>query len=246
MSVVDCGPGRIAIWRQLRRESADEIASILNEIFLERGPVEELLMDNATVFRSELLKTALDNWSVQRFFRATYHPSGNGIVERHHRTIKAMAERGNISPMEAVFWYNMSPRAGQADNSVPQRTVFRYEWRHPTVLPELKDHDTETTVKVGEEVWVKPAGARCTALWQKGLVTAINSRNNVSVDGMPRHILDVRRIVSVIEDSDDEQEEVEHEDQKAGRAEAERRYPDRGRRPPRWLGDYATDSEFDE
>ena len=54
LSVVDCGSGRIAIWRQLKRESADEIASILNEIFLERGPVGELLMDNATVFRSEL------------------------------------------------------------------------------------------------------------------------------------------------------------------------------------------------
>ena len=57
-------------------------------------------------------------------------------------------------------------------------------------------------------------------------MTAINSRNNVSVDGMPRHILDVRRVVSVIEDSDDEQEEAEHEDQEARRAEAERCYPD--------------------
>ena len=26
---------------------------------------------------------------------------------------------------------------------------------------ELKDHDKETTVEVGEEVWVKPADARC-------------------------------------------------------------------------------------
>ena len=226
MSVVDCGPGRIAIWRQLKRESADEIASILNEIFLERGPVEELLMDNATVFRSELLKRALDNWSVRWFFRAAYRPSGNGIVERHHRTIKAMAERGSISPMEAVFWYNVSPRAGQDENSAPQRAVFRYEWRHPAVQPKLKDHDKEATVEVGEEVWVKPTDGRCTALWQKGVVTAINSRNNVSVDGMPRHILDVRRVVSAIEDSDDEHEEVEREDQEAVRAEAERRYPD--------------------
>ena len=150
LSVVDCGPGRIGIWRQLKRESANEIASILNEIFLERGPVEELLMDNTTVFRSELLKRALDNWSVRRFFRAAYLPNGNEIVERHHRTIKAMAERGSISPMEAVFWYNMSPRAGQAENSVPQRAVFRYEWRHPAVKLGLKDHDKETTVEVGE------------------------------------------------------------------------------------------------
>ena len=163
--VVDRWPGRIAIRRQLKWESADEIASILNEVCLERGPVEELLMDNATVFRSELLKTALDNWSVQWFFRAEYHPSGNGIAERHHRTIKAMAERGSISPMETVFWYNVSPRAGQAKNFVPERAVFHYRWRHPTVQLELKDHDKETTVEVGEEVWVKPANARCTALW---------------------------------------------------------------------------------
>ena len=183
LSVVDCGPGRIAVWRQLKRESADEIASILNEIFLERGTVEELLMDNATVFRSELLKRALDNWSVRRFFRASYRPSGNGIVERHHRTIKAMAERGSISPMEAVFWYNVSPTAGQDENSVPQRAVFCYEWRNPAVQPKLKDHDKEATVEVGQEVWVKPADGRCTALWQKGVVTAINSRNNVSVYG---------------------------------------------------------------
>ena len=148
--------------------------------------------------------------------------------------------------MEADFWYNVSPRAGQDENSVPQRAVFRYEWRHPAVQPKLKDHDKEATVEVGEEVWVKPADGRCTAHWQKGVVTAINSRNNVSVDGMPRHILDVRRVVSAIEDSDDEHEEVEREDQEAVRAEAERRYPDRGRRPPRWLEDYMTDSDFDE
>ena len=51
----------VVIWRQLKQELADEIALILNEIFLERGPVEELLMHNATVFLSELLKRALDN-----------------------------------------------------------------------------------------------------------------------------------------------------------------------------------------
>ena len=208
--------------------------------------MEELLMDNATVIFSELLKRALNNWSVRRFFRAAYRPSGNGIVERHHRTIKAMAVRGSISPMEAVFWYNMSPRAGQAENSVPQRAVFHYEWRHPAVQPELKDHDKETTVEVGEEVWVKPADTKYTALWQKGVVTAINSRNSVSVDGMPRHILDVWRVISVIKHSDDEHEKVEHEDQEAVRAEAELRYPDRGRRPPRWLEDYVVDSDFDE
>ena len=70
-------------------------------------------MDNSTVFRSLAMTAFMERWKVRSFFRAAYRPSGNGIVERHHRTIKAMAERGSISPLEATFWYNMSPRSGQ-------------------------------------------------------------------------------------------------------------------------------------
>ena len=103
LSMIDCGPGRVAIWRELRTETAVEIGSILNEIFLERGPVDEVLMDNSTVFRSGTLKSMFDKWKVKRFFRAAYRPGSNGIVERHHRTIKAIAERGRISPAEVCF-----------------------------------------------------------------------------------------------------------------------------------------------
>nr|XP_027233814.1 uncharacterized protein LOC113825211 [Penaeus vannamei] len=133
LSMVDCGPGRVAIWRRLRGETAEEISGILNELFLERGPVDEVLMDNSTAFRSQVLKNMLDKWNISRFFRAAYRPSGNGIVERHHRTIKVLAERSQETPMEAVFWYNMSPRSGQHERAVPQRAVFKYEWRNPSM-----------------------------------------------------------------------------------------------------------------
>ena len=213
LSMIDCGPGRVAIWRELRTETAVEIGSILNEIFLERGPVDEVLMDNSTVFRSGTLKSMFDKWKVKRFFRAAYRPGGNGIVERHHRTIKAIAERGRISPAEAVFWYNVSPRAGQSEDSVPQKSVFKYEWRQSCVAPQDTGDRSDVdigSIRVGEEVWVKPPNARCTSQWGKGRVTGVNSRNNVMVDGVPRHILDVRRVVSSSSDgSDDEQEEVE-------------------------------------
>ena len=45
LSMIDCGPGRVAIWRKFRTETAVEIGGILNEIFLERGPVDEVLME---------------------------------------------------------------------------------------------------------------------------------------------------------------------------------------------------------
>ncbi|GAB1602550.1 uncharacterized protein LOC115217275, partial [Argonauta hians] len=150
--MVDCGSGRFAIWRELRTENVSEVASVLEQLFLERGPVDEVLMDNSPSFRSEVLRQTLERLKVRPYYRAAYRPNGNGIVERNHHIIKAMAERSQISPQEAVFWYNMTPRVGQADETVPHRA------------------------------------------WGRGIVTGVNSANNISVDGVPRHILDIRRL----------------------------------------------------
>lgn len=67
------------------------------------SPVDELLIDNSTVFHLEVLKEMLDRWKVHHFFSVAYRSSGNEIVERHNRTIKAIAERGHISLLEALF-----------------------------------------------------------------------------------------------------------------------------------------------
>ena len=117
-------------------------------------------------------------------------------------------------------------------------------------------------MKVGDEVWVKPPHARCTMQWKKGYVTRINTKNNVSVDGMPRHILDVRRVVRPVGEGA-QAEIVESEGQDdlplgisevkcssdehrshSGEVEAEQRYPRRVRRPPVWLDEYET-GEFE-
>ena len=127
-------------------------------------------MDNGPAFKSEAFKEVCDKWGVRQFFRAAYRPSGNGVVERHHRTIKAAAERSCISPVEAVFWYNMSPRTGQNETTVPHRAVSAYEWRHPCVKT-AGLVDGEATIRVGEEVWVKPPNAKFTTRWRRGVVT---------------------------------------------------------------------------
>lgn len=238
LSMVDCGPGRIAIWKELRADNGEEIARMLNDIFLERGPVDEVLMDNSTAFRSQGLKNVLDRWNVRRYFRAAYRPSGNGIVERHHRTIKAMAERGQMTPMEAVFWYNMSPRSGQDESTVPQAAVFRYVWRHPSKEPadfEGGSVEGPASIRVGDEAWVKPPDAKCTSQWRKGVVTAVHSRNNIGVDGMPRHVLDIRPVIQ--EDSDERETDGENETSVGPRR------SQRERRQPVWMRDYEGGSE---
>ena len=165
---------------------------------LERGPVMEVIMDNGTVFRSEIFQTMLKKWKIRSYYRAAYRPRGNGIVERHHRTVKA--ERGGISPEDATFWYNMAPKVGQRDDTVSHRSVFNYEWRHLRDTSQEIDEQGPARIQIGEEVWVKPPNAQCTTQWGGGVITEVQSPNNLSVDGMPRHILDLKRVVHVDDD----------------------------------------------
>ena len=240
LTMVDCGPGRNVIWREMRGESAAEICREMDNLFSERGPVDELLMDNAAAFKSEEMNQLLDKWGVIPYYRVAHRANGNGIVERSHRTIKAMAERSGKSPIEAVFFYNVAPRNGQKPETVPQRSLFTYEWRLPWQPAETTTSTTEcsdgsTKIQIGDEVWVKPGNARCTTQWRKGEVTGINSPNNIEVDGLARHVLDLRRVVNEEEDSSSDEDEAE--------AEApDRRYPQRERGVPGWMrsGDYVT------
>ena len=52
---------------------------------------------------------------MRAYYQAAYRPGSNGIVERSHCTIKAMAERSGTRPVEAAYWYNIVPREGQRE-----------------------------------------------------------------------------------------------------------------------------------
>ena len=41
---------------------------------------------------------------------AAYRAGGNGIMERNHRTVKAMADREKGDPIDDVYCYNKAPR----------------------------------------------------------------------------------------------------------------------------------------
>lgn len=115
--MVDYRLDQMAIWRKIKMDTVDEVACILNEIFLEWNFVDELLMDNGITFHLEMQKEMLNKWTMYCFFRAAYRPSRNGMVERHHCTIKTMVERGCISPLEVLFWYNVSSQGVHATQS---------------------------------------------------------------------------------------------------------------------------------
>ena len=63
----------------------------------------EILTDNDIASTSKDFGEFARNWDVHLRFRCAYSSSGNGIVERSHRTIKTIAARKNCSKLEAVY-----------------------------------------------------------------------------------------------------------------------------------------------
>ena len=88
LSLIDCGPSRFSIWRHLRRQDAANVVSHLESLFCKRGAPAEMLVDNDTAFRSKVFRGFLSEWGVRLHFRCAHVPSGNGIVERCHRSVK--------------------------------------------------------------------------------------------------------------------------------------------------------------
>lgn len=196
LTLIDCGPSRFTIWKALATERAEEIAAHMETVFREHGPPRELLLDNSTSFRSSEFSARCKKWAVTLRYRCAYRSSGNGIVERVHRTIKRMAARSHADVLDMAFYYNMSPREGSDGDSLPVRKLCRYEWRcpldaePPTDAAEEIRHDYQ----VGHKVFVKPGHVRCTTEWPIGVVTGVSGNVQVEVNGVPRHVADVRRV----------------------------------------------------
>ena len=202
LTIIDCGPSRYGMWRQLRRSDAVEITRHLETIFLEHGAPAELLLDNATEFRGRRMEAFASRWGVTLRFRAVHEAGGNGIVERHHRTIKVMSARQGCTVGEAVHRYNMTPRDDRRPESAPAARLFqRVGHDLPVSITERIDSGPpaelreDSGFRVGDLVWVRRRGppTRCTDVSRPGTVTRVVSEQQVEVDGVPWHIRCLRR-----------------------------------------------------
>ncbi|XP_065658267.1 uncharacterized protein LOC136082772 [Hydra vulgaris] len=161
LSLVDCGPSKYALWRQLSSSYGSlAIVRILRPIFCERGARSEILTDNKPTFKTKEIRSFLDSWGVQIRFRAVYFPEGNGIVERNHRTIKRIAERSKMSIPEALYWYNVS---ADKNGVSPMDKIYSYtigvkRWGKENLPPQSV---TNERFRIGDKVWLKPPKARC-------------------------------------------------------------------------------------
>ena len=248
LTIVDSGPSRFSIWKKIQSEESSVIANKLDEVFREHGIPKEIICDNALSFKSGIMKALCQKWGVKQLFRCAFMPQGNGICERNHRTIKALATRSRTSPLDIVFWYNNSPQKGTKEDTVPSSVLFNHKWRLPAAqndVTEETERDVSNRYRVGEIVYVKPKDARCTDRWSEATVTGVNNPWNFEIDGVPRHIADIRPVVEeansdveMIEDGDFQaflpDEEIELEGEEVRRSVRERRLPS-------YLDDYNLD-----
>jgi len=188
---IDCGPSRFTIWRLIPNESAAVLTSTLLSVFREFGSPEEILLDNFSTFRSREIKEMCDEWNVKQVFRCANRPSGNGVVERIHRTVKRMAGRSGRSPLAMVYFYNISPRVAHKMDSSPYYLFFD---RQPYVCRVDRQRGVLHDFKVGERVYVKPMNAPCHLPWPIGRVTNSGEGVAVEVDGVQRHVSDLRKV----------------------------------------------------
>ena len=196
LSLIDCGPSRFALWFKLPNETADAVTAQLEKVFRERGPPLEFMSDNGPCFKSVRTKQLLAKWDIDQVFSCAYRPSGNGVIERHHRTIKRMVARTGRKVEDMVYWYNNSPNS---DGVVPADSLYSYKPRLPNMKcrdepKELlaKNVSASNTLAAGDMVYVKPPGARCMDRWKLGKIDRVVSDTAVQVDGTNRHIADVR------------------------------------------------------
>ena len=96
-----------------------------------------------------------------------------------------------------VFWYNITPYGSKG--IIPSSKLISYKCRNPFLEVEVNSEiddgqkSNKRAYSVSDKVWVKPHGARCTSSWNPGIVTKVNSEHNVEVDGVSRHVCDMRR-----------------------------------------------------
>ena len=180
-------------WRPLVRQDSSSVIRGLESIFYERGPPEEILTDNDTAFCSMEFRHFVDEWGIRLRHRCAFVPSGNGITEQCHRSVKRIAARKTCTIAEAVYRYNTMPKDAVTAASAPANAIHRYRVCIKGIDACLPDRQgTRGPYELGDTVWVKPPNSRCTTRFWRGQITGIVSEQAILVDGTPRYVRDIR------------------------------------------------------
>ena len=132
---------------KLRSRHADDIVRAIKSYLGDYGVPRVLLADNACEFRSQVLTELCRTHGIEMAFSTPYHPCGNSITERLHRTLKSvLASLGKGQPHR---WSECLTQCQQILNAAVHETTgeqpyFLFFRRHApryvgTTLPQVDD-----------------------------------------------------------------------------------------------------------
>ncbi|KAK3852586.1 hypothetical protein Pcinc_040836 [Petrolisthes cinctipes] len=97
---------------------------------------------------------------------------------------------------QSLFWRR--DNEGEIPPKLTRRSVFSLCGRLISHLPVCGVSENEQPVdlsfEVGDRVWVRHSSRRCDIRSHVGTVTKITSAQNIEVDGIPRHVRDLRAV----------------------------------------------------
>ena len=116
-----------------------------------------------------------------------------GEEEQNPRHASCRHATEHIFTMQQIGW---TPSCGwlascscgvhQAESIWRHRWMGWQNWRYPS--------QQQAVFKPGDRVYVKTPHGRCTTKYKVGRVTGITSAQNITINGMPRHVKDLRPI----------------------------------------------------
>ena len=107
-------------------------------------------------------------------------------------SIVCIATRTWCSVMEAVYWYNVTPKDDSSASTTPANVIYSFMARIKGIDVMSPPEDAgPSSYKVGDSVWVKIPHGQCTTQFVKGTITGVYSPYSVLVDGTPHHVKDV-------------------------------------------------------
>ena len=173
---------------------ASAIVWELKSVFFECGASAEILTDNAPAFCSQTFLTLTDELDIWMRYWSAYIPEGNDITEQCHCTVKRIAARSHCLIVEAMYWYNATPKDNKTPSSMPANGICQYEQHVKGIDPKPSLPDIRSnTYHVGEPVWVKPLDCWCTTRVCKRQVDGVICCQTVLLNGTPHHVKDLRR-----------------------------------------------------
>lgn len=105
----------------LKPTETEQIAEALQQMFSRVGIPKEVLSDRGSNFVSGLMKEVSRVLSLRQLHTTSYHPMGNGIVERFNGTLKAMLRR--MCEERPNDWDRYLPALLFAYREVPQDSL---------------------------------------------------------------------------------------------------------------------------